>query len=289
MSNIVIYTIVCLTVIGLVLAVVLYFVSQKFKVEEDPRIDVVEKLLPGANCGGCGYAGCHAFADAAVKDSSLEGHFCPVGGNEVMSKVAVALGREVTQQQKKVAVVRCSGSIENRPRTSVYDGYKSCKVVSGLYSGETGCKWGCAGYGDCVAACSFGAISINPATGLPEVDESKCTGCGSCAKACPKSLIELRFAGPKNRRVCVMCRNVEKGAVARKACKAACIGCGKCAKVCPFGAITVENNLAYVDFNLCKLCRKCVDECPTGAIHAVNFPVRPAAGAEVNTEEKKEA
>ena len=157
-----------------------------------------------------------------------------------------------------VAVVRCNGTCENRQNVNVYGGYLSCRVKSALYSGDTGCSFGCLGCGDCVAACQFGAIYINPETGLPEVDQEKCTACGACVKACPKNIIELRN---------------DKGAVARKACSAACIGCGKCAKVCPHGAITIENNLAYIDFTKCKLCKKCVAECPTGAIHAVNFPV----------------
>lgn len=135
-------------------------------------------------------------------------------------------------------------------------------------------RFGCLGCGDCVAACQFGAISINPETGLPEVDEEKCTGCGACAKACPRHIIELRKKGPKGRRVYVQCVNHDKGAVAKKACSVACIGCGKCQKVCKFDAITIENNVAYVDFNKCRMCTKCVDECPTGALVKVNFPVK---------------
>ena len=172
-----------------------------------------------------------------------------------------------------VAVVRCNGTCANRPKTNEYAGYQSCKVKAALYSGDTGCFYGCLGCGDCVAACQFGAIHMNPETGLPEVDQEKCTACGACVKACPKNIIELRNKGPRGMRVYVSCVNKDKGAVARKACSAACIGCGKCAKVCPHGAITIENNLAYIDFTKCKLCKKCVAECPTGAIHAVNFPV----------------
>ena len=143
-----------------------------------------------------------------------------------------------------------------------------------FYGGETGCSYGCLGCGDCVAACQFDAIHMNPETGLPEVDEEKCTACGACAKACPKSIIEIRPQGKKSRRIYVQCVNKDKGAVARKACTVACIGCGKCVKVCPFEAITLENNLAYIDPNKCKSCRKCEEACPQNTIIALNFPPR---------------
>lgn len=273
MTSTIIWTIAILTGLGLLLALILYFVALKFKVEEDPRIDEVEKVMPGANCGGCGFAGCRAFADAAVKAPNLDNNYCPVGGNEVMKKVAAILGYEIKEKAPQVAVVRCNGTCENRPKVNDYDGVKSCRVKAALYSGDTLCPFGCLGCGDCVAACQFGAIAMDPQTGLPVVDESKCTACGSCVKACPKNIIELRNKGPRSMRVFVSCVNKDKGAVARKACSAACIGCGKCAKVCAQDAITVENNVAYIDYTKCKLCKKCVAECPTGAIHAVNFPV----------------
>lgn len=282
MTTTIIWTIAIITILGAVLAVVLYFVAEKFKVEEDPRIDEVEKVLPGANCGGCGHAGCRAFAQSCVAAPNLDNNFCPVGGNDVMQKVAGVLGLEVKAKAPMVAVVRCNGTCENRPRTNEYGGYQSCRVKAALYSGDTGCPYGCLGCGDCVSACQFGAISMDPVTGLPVVDEEKCTACGACVKTCPKGVIELRNKGPRGMRVFVSCINKDKGGVARKACSAACIGCGKCAKACPHGAITVENNVAYIDFAKCKLCKKCVAECPTGAIHAVNFPVlkpKPAAEA----------
>ena len=276
--NTIIFTIATLAILGLLLAIVLYIVAQKFKVEEDPRIDTVESLMPGANCGGCGKAGCRAFAEAAVKEG-VGSLFCPVGGNAVMQKVAEALGQTVEEKAPQVAVLRCSGSCDKRKKTSVYEGISTCASVAALYGGETDCACGCLGKGDCEAACQFGASKVNPETGLPEVDEEKCTACGACVKACPKQLLELRNKGPKGRRIWVACRNKDKGAPARKACLAACIGCGKCAKECAFGAITVENNLAYIDFTKCRMCRKCVAACPTGAIHEVNFPPRPAAAS----------
>lgn len=284
MGTIIIPTVVSLSLLGLVLAIVLYLVAQKFKVEEDPRIDEVEAVMPGANCGGCGFAGCRAFAENCVKAGNLDGFFCPVGGNAVMQKVADTLGLQVEEKEPMVAVVRCHGTCDNRETTNIYDGCTSCKVKATLYSGDTGCKYGCLGCGDCVQVCKFGALSMNPKTGLPEVDESKCTACGACVKACPKGIIELRNKGKKSMRVVVKCVNKDKGAVARKACKVACIGCGKCKTVCPFDAITVENNVAYIDFNKCRLCRKCVEACPTKAIWDINFPVKvpkpaPAAPA----------
>lgn len=278
--NLVLIATLSLGIIGAISAVILYFVAQKFKVYEDPRNGQVEEALPGANCGGCGYPGCKGFADACVKAESLDGLLCPVGGTPVMKKVAAILGREVAESTPKVAVLRCNGSCNNRPKTNLYNGAKSCAIEASLYGGETDCAFGCLGNGDCVKACAFDAIHMNPETGLPEIDDEKCTACGACVKACPKMIIELRKKGPKSRRIFVSCVNKDKGATARKACIAACIGCGKCAKECPFDAITIENNLAYIDDNKCRLCRKCEAVCPTGAIHAINFPPRKPAETE---------
>ena len=292
MTNTIIWTIAIITVLGLLLALVLYLVAKKFKVEEDPRIDEVEKVMPGANCGGCGFAGCRAFAEAAVKAPDLDGHFCPVGGNDVMAKVAAILGYEVKAKAPQVAVVRCNGTGANRPVVNEYDGFASCKVKAALYSGDTACSFGCLGCGDCVAACQFGALSMDPETGLPVVDESKCTACGACVKACPKRIIELRPKGPRGMRESVRCVNQDKGPAARKACAAACIGCGICVKTCTHDAIVLENNVAYIDPAKCKLCRECEAMCPTGAIHGVNFPKpldKEAVKARINERKKKAA
>ena len=272
MTQTFIWTVAILTVLGLLLALILFWVARKFKVEEDPRIDEVEKVMPGANCGGCGFAGCRAFADAAVKATSLDNQYCPVGGDEVMQKVASILGFTVAAKAPQVAVVRCNGTCSARPRINEYDGVQSCRVKAALYSGDTGCAFGCLGCGDCVAACQFGALSMAPETGLPVVDESKCTACGACTKACPKHIIELRPKGPRGMRMYVSCLNKDKGPVAKKACASACIGCGICAKTCTHDAITVVDNVAYIDPAKCKLCRECEAVCPTGAIHGVNFP-----------------
>lgn len=251
--EVLLYTILTLCVLGVLSAVILYFVARKFRVEEDPRIDEVEKMLPGANCGGCGFAGCRGMADALVKNDDISALFCPVGGGDCMKAIASYLGKAAAEKEPQTATVRCGGTCAKRPRTNEYNGARSCAVASSLYAGETGCTFGCLGFGDCVTVCAFDAIRINPETGLAEVDAEKCTACGACVKACPKGIIELRKKWPKDRAVYVSCVSKDKGAAVMKACKAGCIGCGKCEKVCAFGAITVENNLAYIDPQKCKL------------------------------------
>ncbi|MDR2804909.1 MAG: RnfABCDGE type electron transport complex subunit B [Dysgonamonadaceae bacterium] len=251
---------------GILSAIILYFVSKKFEVQEDPRIAEIYALLPAANCGGCGHPGCSGFAVACTKASTLEGLLCPVGGAETMNRIAAILGQSAVVCEPAIAVVHCNGSCENRARTNIYDGTNRCAVASALYSGETGCSYGCLGWGDCVTVCQFTAIRINPETQLPEVDETKCTACGACVKACPKQLIQLRKKGLDSHRIYVGCRNKDKGAVARKACSVACIGCSKCQKTCEFGAIVVMDNLAFINDTQCTLCGKCVRECPTASI-----------------------
>jgi len=277
--NLVVISLLVLGVTGLAAAVLLYFIAQKFKVEEDPRIDEVQAILPGANCGGCGQAGCRAFAEACTKASSLDGLLCPVGGAPVMEKVGGILGLAASTGEPKVAVLRCNGTCEARPRTSMYNGAQSCAIMNSMYVGETGCAYGCLGCGDCVAACAFDALHINPETGLPEVDEEKCTSCGKCVKACPRHLIELRYKGVNGERMVVKCMNQDKGPVAKKNCANACIGCGLCAKVCPQDAITITNNVAYIDFEKCVVCRECEPQCPTGSLWGMGFPERLTKGA----------
>jgi len=250
---------------GALAAFILYFFSKKFEVKEDQRIVLVREALPGANCGGCGYPGCGGFADACVKATSLDGLSCPVGV-DTMKTIASILGMTADETIQKIAVVRCNGTIEVRPRITVYDGVKSCAIMALLFSGDTGCSYGCLGWGDCVKACLFEAIDINPDTGLPEVSEEKCTACRACEKACPKNIIEMRKKTSDSCRIYVSCVNRDKGGIARKACKNACIGCGKCVKTCDFSAITLSENIAYIAEAKCTLCRKCVSVCPTGAI-----------------------
>ena len=292
MDNIIIIAVTALGGLALVSAIILYFIANKFKVYEDPRIDEVEEALPSANCGGCGFPGCRAFAEAAVKEAkenkSIESLFCPVGGNDVMQTVGSILGLEVKEQEPLIAVVRCNGSHANSPSKVQYEGATSCAFAHALYAGEGGCQYGCLGLGDCVDACDFDAIHMNPETGLPVVN-NKCTACGACVEACPRDIIELRKRGPKERRIFVSCVNKDKGGPAKKNCAVACIGCGQCEKVCKFDAITITSFLAYIDFQKCTLCRKCVEVCPTDAIWEVNFkPRKPKEPKPEVSAEKKE-
>lgn len=274
MSPTIIYTIITLSSVGVLAALILFFVAKKFHVIEDPRIDEVEGMLPGANCGGCGFPGCRKFAQELVTRDNIEDLYCAPGGSDSMLAIASFLGKATSAKKPQVAVVRCQGSCDNRPRTNIYDGATSCKIASGLYGGDTACSYGCLGHGDCVTACNFDAIYIDEQTLLPVVSTDNCTACGACVTACPKHIIELRNTNKKDLKIFVSCINEDKGAVARKACTTACIGCGKCVKVCPHDAIVVENFLAYIDFEKCKLCRKCVEVCPTSAIVETNFPPR---------------
>ena len=279
--NLILISLITLGLVGAISSIILFFTAQKFHVFEDTRINDVEEALPSANCGGCGFPGCRAFAEACVKAETMDGLNCPVGGAPTMENVANILGRTVVAAAPTVAVVRCGGTCDHRPRMNEYDGVQHCFIAHNLYSGETGCSFGCLGLGDCEVSCEFDAIKVNPVTKLPEVDEDKCTSCGACVKACPKLLIELRKKGPKSRRIYVSCRNEDRGPIAKKSCDVSCIVCTKCEKVCPHEAITISNNLAFIHDDKCKLCRKCVEVCPTNAIVELNFPPRKPKTEEV--------
>ncbi|MBQ6749260.1 MAG: RnfABCDGE type electron transport complex subunit B [Bacteroidaceae bacterium] len=273
--QVILIAVIALAVLGFALALLLYVVSKRFAVKEDPRIGQVLEALPGANCGGCGFPGCGGMAAACVKAAdagSLEGLNCPVGGAECMEKIAGILGMEVAAAAPKLAIVRCNGTCEKRPHLRVYDGVKSCRVANTACMGETQCSYGCLGCGDCVAACQFDALHMNPKTGLPEVDAEKCTACGACQKACPRGIMEVRTVSGANKDAFVVtCMNMDKGAEAMKICASSCIACKKCQNACGSDAVHVGNNVAYINPDACVLCGACFEACPRGAIASVSI------------------
>ena len=276
-STTLIYAIVLLAALGLVLALILYLVAQKFKVEEDPRIDLVADALPGANCGACGKAGCRDMAVQIVKDPAYTG--CPVCNEENVARIAEILGRVPEKKDPMIAVLRCKGGKINTEGKVRFEGLPSCSYVNSVLTTESGCPFGCIGFGDCTAVCAFDALHINPLTGLPETDPDKCTACGACTKACPRGILEIRKRRDEEGRVYVGCMNKQKGVYSAKVCKVSCIGCGKCVKTCPQNAITLENNLAYVNDALCISCQACVEACPTHAMTIMPLDKKKAPAA----------
>jgi Na+-translocating ferredoxin:NAD+ oxidoreductase subunit B len=272
MNEIILYTVITLTALGILAAVIIYFVSKKFEVKEDERISKVESVLPNTNCGGCGQPGCSAFAKAVVAAGDLSALHCPVGGNDVMKQVADILGIKAVERDPYIAVVRCSGSFEYRKKTNIYDGAGSCKIAAALYSGDTGCAYGCLGMADCVDVCEFDAMYMDETTGLPVVIEDKCTACNKCVTECPKEIMQLWPKGKKDQRIYVACLNEEKGSTARKDCAVACSGCAKCFDACRYDAITMNSSLASIDPEKCKLCMECVDTCDVHNIITANVP-----------------
>jgi electron transport complex protein RnfB len=255
---------------GLLLGVGLAIASRRLAVKKDPLVEKLEPLLPGANCGGCGFPGCGGFA-AALAEGRAQPSSCVAANTATLSALSSALGVEMTDTVRRTALVRCNGG-HSAARAFTYDGPSSCAAAAMVMGGDRVCRFGCLGHGDCIAACPFGAIRTGE-NGVPEVDRDRCTGCGKCVKACPKRLIVL---WPVNREVAVRCQNREKGSVARKGCAVACIGCGRCEKVCPATAITLGENLASIDPEKCINCGLCATACPTGAI-VDSAPARPKA------------
>ncbi len=259
-------SIIVLGIIGIIAAVLLFAAAKKFYVYEDPRIGEIEELLPGANCGGCGFSGCHAFAVECANASSMDGLNCTGVNSEGMKKIADIVGLAPVASQRHVAVVRCSASCENRDPRNHYDGVRSCAIENALYQGESDCIYGCLGCGDCVKACPFEAITIIPGEALPKVDFNKCTGCGKCVETCPRHLCELVPYNPPTPVVWVACANRDRGPIAMKECGVACIGCTKCRKVCPNEAPEITSFLARIDQTKCTACGDCIAACPRHSI-----------------------
>ena len=289
MTDSILNSVLLLTSLGIIAAIVLYIVSKKFYVYEDPLIAEVEDILPAANCGGCGSPGCKAFAEKLVNSEDISSLFCPVGGNDVMKLVSQVLGKEVAEKDPTIAVLRCQGACDVRPKTTEYQGPKSCAISSIIYSGETDCQYGCLGDGDCVAVCKFDAMYMDDSTGLPVIITDKCTSCGACVEACPRDIIEMHPKHKRDLKIFVGCLNQDKAGIAKKACDVACIGCSKCLDICPKDAVTMANNVAYIDPVVCTLCRKCVEVCPTHSIIETNFPPKKVKKVEIEVEANVES
>ncbi|MCR5041747.1 MAG: RnfABCDGE type electron transport complex subunit B [Clostridia bacterium] len=249
--------------VGLVCGAAIVVLSKFFAVPADEKAEEIEALLPGANCGACGFSGCSGYASALSKGETEKVNLCKPGGQDVADAVSALLGKESAAVETVVAVVRCRGWNGVAVKKHKYDGISSCRLASQLYGGEKACPNGCLGLGDCVDACPFGAIYVSD-KGVARVDPDKCRACGICVDTCPKKLIDLLPA--ERAAAAVLCRNTQKGAQTRKACANGCIGCMKCQKACETGAVKVTDFCAEVDFSLCTGCGKCEEVCPTGAI-----------------------
>ena len=279
--------------LGLIFGLVLAGASKVFYVETDPRLDQLNECLPGANCGGCGYAGCGGYAEAVLNGEAEIGK-CASGGNECAQAMAAIMGVKAEAVTRKVALVRCSGEkvydaegnqTKGAKVKANYEGFKDCLAASKVGgSGPLSCKFGCLGYGSCTKACKYGAIKV--VNGVARVDEDLCVGCMACASVCPRNLI---VPVEPDRNVVIACNSLAKGAVTTRSCTVGCIGCGLCKKVCPHGAITVTNNLAVIDYAKCDNCGLCATVCPKKLIkdsNVENLP-DPAIKQPMNSPEVK--
>jgi electron transport complex protein RnfB len=248
---------------GLLLGAALAFASKKFSVKSDPRVEAICEVLPGVNCGACGYPSCYSFASAvAVGQAPVDG--CTVGASPVAQKVGSIMGVAVSDRERRIARVLCQGDCRNAMNKYEYRGIEDCVAASMLAGGPKGCIYGCLGLGTCVRACPFDAIRISDG-GIAVVDGDKCTGCGKCVEACPKKLIELI---PESSLVQVLCISKDPGKQVKDNCKVGCIGCRLCVKACQFDAIDFADNLARINYDKCVNCMICAEKCPTGAIYA---------------------
>lgn len=264
--------IVSLGLSGLVIGVLLAVAAQKFRVETDPKVAEIISVLSGANCGGCGFPGCAALAEAIVEGKAPV-NACVVGGNSVAEKIAGIMGVAADAVDSSVAVVYCRGNCDNAVVAAEYDGIADCQALYAL-GGTKKCSYSCLGLGSCVKACAFDAITMGE-DGIPVVDREKCTGCGACAKACPRGIIEII---PVSKRVHILCRSYDKGPVMRRNCKVGCIACQACVRACPQKTIFMDRGtLAKIDYGSCDNCGICVGKCPVKAIKAYEEKVEVAA------------
>ena len=246
---------------GLLIAILLGIASEKFKVPVDEKEVAIRAELPGNNCGGCGYAGCDGLAKA-IANGEAPVNGCPVGGAAAAEKISAIMGVEAGEFVKKVAFVKCAGTCEKASDKYQYSGVQSCiEAMNVPGAGPKGCEFGCMGFGSCVKACPFDAIHV--VDGIAVVDKEACKACGKCVAVCPKHLIEIV---PYNQKHLVKCNSQDKGKAVMQACTAGCIGCKMCTRVCEADAITVENNIAKIDYSKCTGCGKCAEKCPAKII-----------------------
>jgi len=263
MENI-LYPIFAIGGLSLVFGLLLGFSAKRFAVKIDPKVKQITDILPGVNCGGCGFPGCAVFAEAVAKEeTSYKG--CPAGGSVAALKIAETMGIEASAESKKTAFIKCHGIDSNVKRNYIYDGPKSCVAASQLAAGgNKSCAYSCIGLASCKNACPFNAIKIIDS--IAEVDSKKCTACGKCVLICPKHLIEIV---PERSKIRVLCNSRDPGRLVRRNCRAGCISCTLCQKACKEGAIIIENNIARVDYEKCTLCRACINVCPAKTIMAL--------------------
>lgn len=248
--------------IGILAGLLLAVLSKIMAVPVDEKAQAIEEILPGANCGSCGFSGCSGYAAALSSGATTETGLCNPGGSEVSAKIAEIMGLAAADITPMTAVVLCNGTDENACKKMVYEGVESCKMASQLFGGDKSCLYGCLGLGDCVARCPYNAIRICGGTAV--VSPDLCRACKMCVSVCPKGIIELM---PKDRAAAaVLCKNHDKGAQTMKDCKVGCIGCTKCVKTCENGAISMDKNVAHVDPEKCTACGNCVEACPKNAI-----------------------
>lgn len=250
--------------VGLLISIFLSIFGNIFKVETDPREDAIIDALPGNNCGGCGYAGCSGLAAAIVKgEAPVNG--CPVGGENVAGEVAKIMGVEAATGNKMVAHVMCSGTCEKASEQYEYTGVKDCRMAQFVTAkGSKSCSYGCLGFGSCISACQFDAITI--LDGIAYIDKDKCKACGKCVTTCPKGLIEMI---PYDAKFAVECKSKDKGPQVMKKCSAGCIGCSLCVKACESEAVTVTDFVAHIDQDKCISCGACSEKCPKKVIKAL--------------------
>ena len=243
-------------IIGLVVGAVLSIAAKVFEVKTDPKIAEICDNLPGANCGGCGYAGCSACAEAIVKGEAPV-NACPSLSQDALDIIAGIMGTQASKGEKMVACVMCSGNSDVAPKKYEFDGTKSCYEINALNQGDKLCNYSCLGYGDCVDACKFNAISIE--NSLATIDKDVCASCGMCITTCPRNIIKMV---PYSANCTVKCSSKDKGAVMKAKCSVGCIGCGICVKNCPCEAIALVGNVAVIDYDKCIGCGVCSEKCP---------------------------